>query len=111
MGRKLTGNPYIDYKTGYNEGYEDGGKECIQIARHLEKLPLYNIIHKYVEDEEKQLEAIIEYTEEDDRLYGDEFWKEPEKVQQALRGVQRIYEETGLNKRGYNVPRRLMGYE
>ena len=80
------------------------GKKCIILARHLAKLPLYNIVEKYIDDEEKQLQAIIDYTEEDDRLYGEEFWKKPSKVRQALRGVQRIYKETGLDKKGYVIP-------
>ena len=104
MARKLTGNCRIDYNNGYKEGYMAAGKECIVLARHLAKLPLYNIIEKYIDNEEKQLQAIIEYTEEDDRLYADEFWERPSKVRQALRGVQRIYKETGLDKRGYVIP-------
>lgn len=104
MARKLTGNPQIDFKNGYKEGYTEGGKYCITLARHLAKLPLYNILDKYIEDEEKQLEFIREYAEEDDRLYADEFWAKPSKVRQALRGVQRIYAETGLDKKGYVIP-------
>ena len=104
MARKLTGNPQKDYNNGYKAGYIAAGKRCIAIARHLAKLPLYNIIEKYVEDEEKQRQAIIDYAEEDDRLYGEEFWEKPSKVRQALRGVQRIYNETGLDKKGYVIP-------
>ena len=104
MARKLTGNPKIDYNNGFKDGYIAAGKRCITIARHLAKLPLYNILDKYIDDEEKQLQFIRDYAEEDDRLYADEFWEKPSKVRQALRGVQRIYAETGLDKKGYVIP-------
>ena len=113
MARRLTGNPMVDYENGYKKGYEkayeeayrEAGLKCIVLARHLAKLPLYNIAEEFVEDEEKQLQMIVRYAEEDDRLYADEFWNKPAKVRQALRGVKRIYEETGLNKRGYEIPK------
>ena len=104
MARKLTGNPQKDYNNGLRDRYKIGGEKCITIARHLAKLPLYNIIEKYIDDEEKQRQFIRDYAEEDDRLYADEFWDKPSKVRQALRGVQRIYAETGLDKKGYVIP-------
>lgn len=115
MARKLTGNPVVDcrnayeeglrqgYQKGYSDGCSDGGKEVIQIARHLAKLPLYNIVHKYIKSEKKQNEMVYEYAMEDDRLYSMEFWDNKDKVKQALRGVKRIYKETGLIDYGFDI--------
>lgn len=98
---KRSGNPVIDCNNAYNLGYKEGGEEAIIIARHLAMLPIYNIVHKYVKSEKKQLEMVREYALEHNRVYVDEFLNNQDKVLQGMEGVKRIYKECGLTEDGY----------
>lgn len=111
MARKLTGNSQIDYQNGfldgknkgYNLGYKEGGEQAIIYARHFAVLPIYNIVQKYIKSEKKQLEMVKEYALEQNRIYGEEFWGDNDKVLLAMHGVKRIYKEVGLTDGGFEI--------
>ncbi len=93
---KLSRNPQQAYLQGKIDGYRMGGSETIMIARHLSVIPIYNIVQKYVDDEELQNKMVLEYCQEHNRIYEREFFGDEDKVRTALSGVKRIYKEIGF---------------
>ena len=97
------------FEEGYNAGYKEGGEECIKIARHVAVLPLYNIVHEFVQSGRRQNMMVKQYAEEQNRIYVDEFFGDRDKVIIAMEGVKRIYKEVGLTGDEYDVARDLGG--
>lgn len=106
---KISRNPQIaynqgraeGYEVGYAAGYKEGGETCVDVARHFAALALYNITHNFVKSEKKQRELVLAFCEEQNRLYGDEFYNNTDNVLIAKNAVEKIYKEIGfLQKEG-----------
>lgn len=97
---KISRNPQIAFNQGFKEGkaagYIEGGTEAITIARNFTVLALYNIIHEYVKSGKKQNEMLLAFCNEQERLYGDEFYGNDDNVLLAMEGVKKIYKEIGF---------------
>lgn len=96
MARKLSGNPRIAYEQGKREGYIAGGAEAIEYARHFAVLAIYNIVQNFVKSEKKQKEMVLAFCEEQNRIYGEEFYGNNDQVLLAAEGVKKIYKEVGF---------------
>ena len=103
MAKKLNSNPQIAYLQGKKEGYEMGGKETIQYARHFAVLALYNISHLYTRSEKQSNELVKAFFDEQERIYAEEFWGAPDTVRIAAEGVKRIYKELGIEVGGMDI--------
>ena len=97
---KISRNPQIAYNQGVakgeHDGYIKGGAEAIQIARSFNVLALYNIVHNFVKSEKKQREMLKAYHEEQERIYMEEFSGNTDQVMLAMKGVEKIYKEIGI---------------
>ena len=104
MARKVSGNPQIAFKQGYDlgkeEGYVAGGAEAIEYARHFAVLAIYNIVQNFVKSEKKQNEMVLAFCEEQNRIYGEEFFGNNDNVLIAAEGVKKIYKEIGFLQEG-----------
>ena len=104
MGRKLPGNPLLAYQMGVKEGtdkgyaagYKDGGYDCIDLARHFAALAIYNVARDFTRSDKKEKELVLAFCEEQNRLYGDEFYNDPDQVMVAKAAVEKIYKEIGF---------------
>jgi len=96
MARKISGNPQIAYNQGLKEGYTAGGAEAIEYARHFAVLAIYNIVQNFVKSEKKQNEMVLAFCEEQNRIYGEEFFGNDDNVLIAAEGVKKIYKEIGF---------------
>lgn len=95
MGKKLSGNPRIAYEQGKAEGFQTGGAQAIVCAKDFAVVAIYNIVQNYIKSEKKQQELVLAFCEEQDRLYVNEFWGNPDQVLLASQGAKRIYREIG----------------
>ena len=99
MARKLSGNPQIAFKQGYErgkeEGYLAGGTDAIEYARRFDVLAIYNIVQNFVKSEKKQNEMVLAFVKEQDRIYAEEFSGNNDNVLLAAEGVKKIYKEIG----------------
>ena len=96
MAKRISGNPQIAYEQGKREGYIAGGSEAIDIARNFTVLALYNIVQNFVKSEKKQKEMLLAFCEEQNRIYGEEFYGNDDNVLLAMEGVKKIYKEIGF---------------
>jgi hypothetical protein len=100
MGKRISGNPQIAFNQGYTEGkkagYLEGGAEAIDIARNFTVLALYNIVQDFVKSEKKQKEMLLAFCEEQNRIYGEEFYGNDDNVLLGMEGVKKIYKEIGF---------------
>lgn len=100
---KLSRNPQIAYNQGRAEGYEkgyaagfsDGGEDCMNLARHFAALAVYNVARDYTRSDKKANELVLAFCEEQNRLYGDEFYNNTDNVLIAKNAVEKIYKEIG----------------
>ena len=106
MGKRINSNPQIAFNQGYTEGkrvgYLEGGSEAIEIARNFTVLALYNIVHEHIPSEKKQKALLLAFCEEQNRLYGEEFYGNDDNVLLAVEGVKKIYKEIGFMQEGAN---------
>lgn len=100
MGKNISSNPQKAYLQGYQSGkkagYLEGGGEAIEIARNFTVLALYNIVHEFISSEKKQKAMLLAFCEEQNRLYGDEFYGNDDNVMLAIEGVKKIYKDIGF---------------
>lgn len=101
---KVSRNPRIAFNQGFAEGqkvgYLEGGGEAIDIARNFTVLALYNIVHEHIPSEKKQKALLLAFCEEQQRLYGEEFYGNDDNVLLAVEGVKKIYKEIGFLQKG-----------
>lgn len=101
---KISGNPMKAFyqgvdeglQKGYNAGYKDGGNECIDYARYFDALAIYNIARDFTRSDKKARELVKRFCEEQDRLYGDEFFGNEDQVLVALMGTRKVYNDSGV---------------
>lgn len=93
---KISRNPQIAFNQGRELGRMEGGTEAIDIARNFTVLALYNIVHNHIKSEKKQKELLLAFCEEQNRLYGEEFYNNTDNVLLAVEGVKKIYKEIGF---------------
>lgn len=101
---KLSRNPQISYNQGRAEGYEkgyaagysEGGETCIDLARHFAAIAIYNVARDYTRSDVKANELVLAFCEEQNRLYGEEFYHNEDNVLIAKNAVEKIYKEIGF---------------